>query len=574
MVTKLIRRLTDKKLKLFKFIIFIFCLFLIFYLISLSLNPLNQHLFDFHDDTQLSRVHEFILDLKAGQLPPRLAPELSFNLGFPIFNFYAPFSYWVAGLLALIGLTPIYTLKLSFIFSVLLSFVAMYLFLRTFFNFWSSLLGATLYITSTYFAVEIMIRGNLAETWYFVLLPLSLFLITKNSANKSRLIFFSTVISLFFLFTTHNIFSLISLPIIGIYMMLLKNKIRNFYGLFLGILLSSYFLLPLFFEMNQTQAAMLAKDTRYQDHFLCAWQLWRANGWHYGGSVPGCDGDQMSFQLGKMQVVFASLGFTILLWKIFKQRKLDEYKIPVFISLLTLISLFLTLYESQFVWDKLSFIFALFQFPWRFLVFGMLGTTFFSAYLFHALKIPLKSIIIFALIIISFMIGRKYFGKPLYDPMTYNGKYNSLKYRQSVVAYKVREYLTKEAQFNYWWNMNPELEKPNKINFDYNLPIETKAKFSVLKNNYFNKEIQVSSASTVKINVHYFPFWQIYLNGVRYMPNKFDELGRPVIKISRPTTILINFEQTMIEKVGNTLTIFGSILLLLSIYSMRPKLKT
>lgn len=309
---------------IFYLIIFLICLILVVYLVSPTLNLFNQHLFDFHDDSQLSRVHEFVLNLKNGQIPPRIAPDYSYKLGFPIFNYYAPFAYWVAGSMAYLGLSEIFALKISFFLTVILAFIAMYFFLRNFFKFFPSLLGAAFYVTSTYFAVEIIIRGNLAECWYLALLPASLHFLTKNAKSKSKLIFVATAIILSFLITSHNVFSLISLFLFTIYLLFLPNKFKNCYSIFLALLIAGYFLLPSITELKLTQAVAQATLTRYQDHFLCAWQLWKSNGWHYGGSVPGCDGDQMSFQLGKIQTTIAIFGFILLAWQTIIKRQIKK----------------------------------------------------------------------------------------------------------------------------------------------------------------------------------------------------------------------------------------------------------
>jgi len=96
--------------------IFFFCLALIaiFFFLGKELSPLDSRFFLVHDNTQGARIQEFALNLQKGIIPPRLAPDFSFQHGFPVFNFYAPVSYWIGAFFKLIGLSTVISLKLVF----------------------------------------------------------------------------------------------------------------------------------------------------------------------------------------------------------------------------------------------------------------------------------------------------------------------------------------------------------------------------------------------------------------------------------------------------------------------------
>jgi uncharacterized membrane protein YfhO len=94
------------------------------------LNPFEQKMFEFHDDTQAGRIQEFTLNLKHGQIPPRMAPNFSKGLTYPVFNFYAPFSYWLSSLLNLTFFSSVVlAMKASFLLALILSFILIWLFL-------------------------------------------------------------------------------------------------------------------------------------------------------------------------------------------------------------------------------------------------------------------------------------------------------------------------------------------------------------------------------------------------------------------------------------------------------------
>ncbi len=532
-----------------------------------SLNPLENTMFGFHDLTQAGRINQFALNLREGQIPPRLAPEFSFNQGFPLFNFYAPIAYWVTTSIHLLGVSVMSSLKLSFFLAFILSFFTMFALLRRLFNFLPSLLGATLYVTSTYFATEIVIRGNLAETWYLALLPLSLALLISNSKKLSRKNFFFTTITLFFTFTVHNVFSLLSVALFIIFSLLLPNKKTNIVAIVLALLLGSYFLLPALIETSFIQINSLIEGYDYQDHFLCTWQLWSSNGWHFGSSMPGCDSDLMSFKLGKLNLILGVFGFLLLLYRSLKQKKNDITKrISIFMGILFAISLFLTLNYSKPIWDLFSPVMALFQFPWRFLIFGMVGLAFFGAYFFHYLKLPFKNILITFLIIACFVTARKYLIKPMYSYSEYNAKYNSKTYIAEELAYMMPEYISSKTNYSYWSTFDPARPIRTKVNYKYDLPAQSERSFAVIKNDHFEKEIKTTGQSELAINVQHFPYWKIYIDNKDVVIAKFDKFGRPVLKLNKPAHVRIAYEQTPTEQTGNVLTLIGFVLLGVIVY--------
>jgi len=264
-----------------KILIFCFAFIAVFFFFGRELNPLDPHLFSFHDNTQAARLQEFALNLKNGIIPPRLAPNFSFQHGFPVFNFYAPFTYWVGWLFQVVGLTSALSLKTVLFLGLFVSFIGFFLFASLFFGFWGGLLGASIYSSSLWMAVEIFVRGNIGEIWFMALFPLSLYLLKKNDSNKNGFFFAITCICLSFLFTVHNVLSLVSVIFIVFFSLLLTHKKKALLSIVIGLLLASYFLVPALLENKLTYATEIASKTKYSDHFLCAWQLWKADRWSY-----------------------------------------------------------------------------------------------------------------------------------------------------------------------------------------------------------------------------------------------------------------------------------------------------
>ena len=69
-----------------KFIIFISILAIILFL-GRDLNPFSSFFFTFHDETQPARIQQFTKELKNLHIPPRVAPDMNFGIGYPAVSY-------------------------------------------------------------------------------------------------------------------------------------------------------------------------------------------------------------------------------------------------------------------------------------------------------------------------------------------------------------------------------------------------------------------------------------------------------------------------------------------------------
>ena len=219
--------------------------------------------------------------------------------------------------------------------------------------------------------------------------------------------------------------------------------------------------------MSFTWAREVAILTNFRNHFLCINQLWDFP-WGYGGSTKGCINDGMSLKIGKAQIIFFAFGIALFLYKtLVKKNKAN--KISLFFIIYSLLFLFLTLYQSQPIWELFSPIVSIIQFPWRFIGLSLLGISFFAGYFFQNLKIPGKSPVIFLLVLTVIIINGKYFKGQDMDKINFEKKYLSQEYIEKKAAYAIPEYLPKTIDYNYW----KSLEKKKGI------PLEFIAKSSI-----------------------------------------------------------------------------------------------
>src|SRR3989338_10299612 len=101
--------------------------------------------FSHHDDLQVMRIFEMRKCIEDFQIPCRWVPDLGFGNGYPLFNYYSVFPYYIGGI-ASYFLGFIGSAKLLFFISAALAGTSMFLFGRGLFGTYPALTSATLYM--------------------------------------------------------------------------------------------------------------------------------------------------------------------------------------------------------------------------------------------------------------------------------------------------------------------------------------------------------------------------------------------------------------------------------------------
>lgn len=328
-----------------------------------------------HDDQQVVRLYEMDKSLSTGQFPVRWVDGLGFGLGYPLFNFYPPLTYYLGEIFHL-GLNTgfIDSIKLVWFVAFIGSGITMYFLSREFFGRSGGLVSSMFYIYAPYHAIDSYVRGAQAELFSFVWLPLILLFSYKAILENSYKWSIWTGVTLGLLMVTHN---LIFLPFFGLFTLWFGSMILIYgekkrgiqyvlhYALqtLLAFGLTAFFWLPALAEKKFTLVdQLLIKNlASYKIHFVCPEQLWNSL-WGFGGSVAGCI-DGMSFKIGKLHILAALAALVIAL--------IRRSKILVVSFILFAFSVFMTTQYSNIIWDKIPQLWYL-QFPWRFLEFAAL----------------------------------------------------------------------------------------------------------------------------------------------------------------------------------------------------------
>lgn len=348
-----------------------FPILLIILAIPLFLSLVRPGFFPMQDDLQAFRVQQMVKCLSDFQIPCRWIPDMGYQYGYPQFNFYPPSIFYIGGLLNLAGIQVIDTVKILFILGFLLSALTMYLFLKSILGNWPAFVGSTLYIVVPYKATEVYVRGSLSEFWAFVFFPLifwSSYQLIRLDKSKYTI---WLAISIGLLLITHNLMSLIFLPIFGIWvlgLLIIWKKWTIFpkviLGCILGLGLASFFTIPVVFESRYVHLETLTGGYfDYRQHFVDLKQMFLSNHFGYGSSEFGPN-DDLSLSVGIIHWIAGLLAAILVLLNFKKDKKLNI--LVLIITAVELIVLFLMHQKSTFIWEKIPTL-SLLQFPWRFL---------------------------------------------------------------------------------------------------------------------------------------------------------------------------------------------------------------
>jgi len=499
-----------------------------------TLIPLFHHgFFPMHDFTHVARLAELDRGLKAGQIPARWSDNFGWGYGMPLMHFYAPLFYYIGEVFYLIGIPAVVCIKIAIFIAVILGFIFSFKLGEEFFGKWGGLLTAIAFTYAPYRAVQLYVRGALTEllaTTFIPLVMLTLYLLIKSSFTKSIKIktIISFALSLTGIFLSHNVITIIVLPMLfvwGIFWLTyfsitINKKIFKSTGIIvigglLAILLSTWFLIPAFFEKDQTIVQSISGGySYYKLHFIYFRQFFKTD-FKYGGSILGPD-DDISFQYGLAQFGLLFLSFITFVYLWFKRRsknKLQIFLFPLLVGCLALFSSMMS-FHSTFIWEKIP-ILQMAQFPWRFLsiaviLIALLGG--YVAYLINMIKKPVLKYI-FGLGAVTILIWAN---RDFFQPEKYLEN-NELYYTDSKLIQQHMSGILKD----YLPTTAIEQSDTNLAEITLN-----NQRYDVLdlvkKNGYRSFHIESAKEAKLIIAIYDFIGWQIYLDG-KQITHSFDK---------------------------------------------------
>jgi hypothetical protein len=318
-----------------------------------------------HTDLELHvyRAAEYGDVLRDGVFYPRWAPDFYYGYGYPIFNYYAPFSYALASALNLIpGLDTVTSVKFVILLAYTLGAYGVYFFARRHFGSTAGVIASAAFVLSPYFLfIDPLMRGDLAEFLALSLLPWVFYVF-----DRPRRFSIAQPLILAAFVLTHNLLALIGAVLLALYLLwrglFLDGPKRWGYDLFsigLAVALTAVFWLPFIAERNAIRLDVAgAGHFDYHNHFIpLSMLLSPSPALDLGATMP-----KYIYNIGLMQwlLLIPAAILSVL------RRKAAVSKIALFFVLATLLFAFLVTPLSTFLWDLIPSA-AFVQFPWRFL---------------------------------------------------------------------------------------------------------------------------------------------------------------------------------------------------------------
>ncbi len=549
--------------------------FVIIFAVLASLPLFHSGFFPMHDDVQIARLFDLNQALGFGQFPPRIAPNLGYGYGYPFFNFYPPFAYYVGEVFHLVGFGYILSTKLMLFAGFLLSAFFAYLLGKELFGKEAGVLAAAFYTFAPYHAVDVYARGAFAEFFSFVFIPLVFWSALMLARTKKIVFTVPLALSITFLILSHNLIFIMTAPFAFLWFLYLiygsNNKKALTFWLVtssaIGFGISAYFSLPSFFERDFTLIRILTSELAdYRLHFVCVPQLWNS-AWGYGGSIPDCN-DGLSFEVGKIHLIASFLAIGIFALYFLREKiKREAFVVPLFFVFL-LISMFLTVRHSKIIWDFLT-PFSYIQFPWRFLTLAVFFSSLTAASIVmlinnKKLKLLATVILVAAVIILNLpnFVPQKYLDVHDADYISRE----KIRWETSNLAYEYvpAKIKTKKSQYN---TTQVDINKNEIATSSYQI-VKGDLKVNVLKDLPQEKIFQTKSdlGGILRINTYSFPGWKVYIDGKSVSYRDSNKLVLVDVTVPPGQHIVHSvFTNTPIRTFGNSASII-SIILLLVIY--------
>ena len=515
--------------------------------------------FSHHDDLQVMRVYEMRKCLSDFQIPCRWVPDMGYGNGFPLFNFYGVFPYYIGALFSFFT-GYVWAAKILFLIPAIFGGISMYFLGKEIFGKNGGVVAGVLYLFAPYRALDLYVRGAIAESFALAIVPLVFCFSLKLIKEKNFKNFLGFLLSLAAFLMCHNIMTMLFLPLLIIWIayFLIINKFKNWLPLVLGSALgfglAAFFIIPAYLEQGLIQTETLTRnDLDFRVHFVTISQLFFNRAWGYGASILGPI-DHLSFQIGWPYWWVVLLAGVLLIVNLIR-RKTKDAIIVLFLIIVFLFSVFMTHNKSAFVWEKIG-ILRFTQFPWRFL-----SLTIFSASLLGGSIIfffkngKWQKIIALIVVILTVLLNWNYFRpEKFYPNITDQTKLSNGSWETQQKA-SILDYLPKTA-----------LEPREKAS-DQPIIVSGNAQISsfVNKSNYWKFKINIFDQTKVEVPVFDFPNWEVYIDNQKVNHNHNNFLGRISFDLLPGTyNIEGKFENTNIRTLANIislLSILGIIIL-------------
>ena len=325
-------------------------------------------------ELHIFRLAELSYLLRGGEIYPRWAPNFYHGYGYPIFNYYAPLTYYLGVLAELTArVDAVAAVKIVFILGMLIAGLGMYGFVRDNWGRRAGYVATAVFLYAPYVQyIDPHARGVLPESFSFGVFALALWAMDRLRRTGGRKPWLASVFLVAAVILSHNLMGFLFYGILsswtlwlivfgpGDYVDRLKTLRRLLPALILGLGIAAIFWLPVILERDAVNlTTLIGRQDNYDfhTHFLSVRELLSPTillDW--GATEPA-----FRFNLGIAQWLLGGLGLLLLII-----GKVNQRRHLTFFALTLLFLIFLMLPWSTLIWENIIFL-PFFQFPWRFL---------------------------------------------------------------------------------------------------------------------------------------------------------------------------------------------------------------
>lgn len=480
--------------------------------------------------------------------------------GEPTFNFYPPLVYYVSEFIHLLGVSFINTIKVVFIISYFLSGLFMFLFVKKLTNnSVAAWVAAAAYIFNPYHLVDSNLRGDFAESFSFVFIPL-VFYYVYDSFSRNHYVrpVLCAGISYALVILCHVIIAYMAgifVLIYSLHFLLMKTTSASRLLLRLGIIgsialsLSVFYWFPALLERNYVDFTFLTNILyRPENNFIYLSQLLQSSQWIFGSSGAGLN-NTMPLGLGAFSIlVFMYNGYVVI------RNRDSSGTILCFEICLFLSALLTTDYGLPIL--KMIPMVDIIQFPWRFLLFSAFFCSVLSGYIVEdfsrGLSRNLVGFVLFCVLLVSsFQMLSIPGGYMLYDaPIS------------EVSVYYLQEYLPVH---------NGIAAKPFGRGDFPDVIYTGKYTFQEKRSTYWKLSTYSEETSDCNVKIFYYPRWKCYEDGIEKRI-WVSENGTISFSISEGVHVIeIKYEETYMSILSKVWSLLVLIVMLLVLFVERGK---
>ncbi len=509
-------------------------------------------LFQTHDGQHhLIRLSHLTRELAHGQFPVRLAQDMMNGFGYPVFNYTYPLPYYFASIFVFSGWDLTTSLNLTIITSTTLSIIAMYFWLRRYFDRKPSFVGAIAYLLVPYHLLSLYVSGQLGTIMAFLFLPLALLSIKIGISTQRNLLgILCIALSLSGLLLSHILSAFIALPLLvvyGLYVLKAASSQRMkaaqmmLVSCVLALLLSAFYWVPV---VTESAFVRMGHQPTVQatDHFVTLRQLLYSP-WGYGYSSAGTS-DGMSFQMGLAHwlVLFVALAVIGLNWK---KKKL--FWLALTMLGITVFGMTMSLDWSMLLWNHMPLL-SKTQYPWRWLLLPAVSLSWLTAWLVSQFATKISRNLVVIMLLISFAFASRNYLRPMevkfYDDqtiLTNTDYYGSTEISLESLPIAVRK-LPK----------NPSTEIRAR---------QAEGIFPQQSLRPGKKVHQISNeiAGLTQLEVFYFPMWKVYKDGKEIESFAGDNGLLSVYLPPGQHSLVLDLEKTDVQKIAEITSLISLI---------------